>query len=67
MIRESKESHYDKIAEKLKSSTLSAKDWWKTLKTFIPSSVKTSIPSLEVNNEIFIDECDKANILNNFF
>ena len=27
MIRESKESHYDKIADKLKSSTLSAKDW----------------------------------------
>ena len=64
MIRESKESHYDKIAEKLKSSTFSAKDWWKTLKTFILPSVKTSISPLEVNNEIFIDECDKANILN---
>ena len=67
MIRESKESHYDKIADKLKSNTLSAKDWWKTLKTFILPSVKASIPPLEVNNEIIIDESDKANILNNFF
>ena len=67
MIRESKESHHDKIADKLKSNTLSAKDWWKTLKTFILPSVKTSIPPLEVNNEIIIDESDKANILNNFF
>ena len=67
MIRESKESHYDKIVEKLKSRTLSAKDWRKTLKTFILPSVKTSIPPFEVNNGIIIDECDKANILNNFF
>ena len=50
-----------------KSSTLSAKDWWKTLKTFILPSINTSFPPLKINDEIFIDECDKANILNNFF
>ena len=67
MIRDSKQSHYDKIADKLKSSTLSVKDWWSTLKTFIIPCTKSSIPPLEFNNVIYTDECDKANILNSYF
>ena len=35
MIRNSKQQFYDIIAEKLKSKSLSSKDWWSTLKTFI--------------------------------
>ena len=67
MIRGSKQSHYNKIADKLLSTTLSVKDWWSTLKTFIIPITKSSIPPLEVNNNIYTAECDKANILNTFF
>ena len=67
LIRDSKQLHYDKIAEKLKSKTLSTKDWWSTLKSFIIPCTKSSIPPLEVNNDIYTDESDKANLLNNFF
>ena len=67
MIRGSKQSHYDKIADKLLSTTLSVKDWWSTLKTSIIPFTKSSIPPLEVINNIYTAECDKANILNMFF
>ena len=67
LIRDSKQLHYDKIAEKLKSNTLSTKHWWSTLKSFIILCTKSSIPPLEVNNDIYTDESDKANLLNNFF
>ena len=66
-IRDSKQSHYDKIADKLKSSTLSVKDWWSTLKKVIIPCTESSIPPLEFNNVIYTDECDKANILNSYF
>ena len=67
MIRGSKQSHNDKIADKFLSTTLSVKDWWSTLKTFIIPITKSSIPPLEFNNNIYTVECDKANILNTFF
>ena len=67
MIRGPKQSHNDKIADKLLSTTLSVKDWWSTLKTFIIPITKSSIPPLEFNNNIYTAECDKANILNTFF
>ena len=67
LIRDSKQSHYDNIANKLKSTTLSSKDWWSTLKSFIIPITNSSVPPLEVNNSIYTDECDKANILNSFF
>ncbi|MES9993745.1 MAG: hypothetical protein ABW098_17480, partial [Candidatus Thiodiazotropha sp.] len=66
-IRDSKQTFYDKIAAKLTSKTLCLKDWWSTLKTFIVSNNKTTIPPLEFNDNIYTDESDKANILNNFF
>ena len=67
MIRGSKQSHNDKIADKLLSTTLSVKDWWSTLKTFIIPITKSSIPPLEFNINIYTAECDKANILDMFF
>ena len=66
-IRESKKSFYDKIAAKRTSETLSSKDWWSTLKTFIAPNYKTSIPPLEFNDDTYIEENDKANVWNNFF
>ena len=35
--------------------------------SFISSNYKTAIPPLEVNDDIYTEETDKANILNNFF
>ncbi|MEW8545351.1 MAG: reverse transcriptase domain-containing protein, partial [Candidatus Thiodiazotropha sp.] len=66
-IRDSKKSFYDKIAAKLTSETLSSKDWWSTLKTFISPNYKTAIPPLTFNDDIYTEEIDKANILNTFF
>ena len=45
LIRDSKQSHYDKIANKLKSTTLSSKDWWSTLKSFIIPITNSSFGS----------------------
>ena len=35
LIRDSKKSFYDKLADKLKSSTTTTKDWWSTLKILL--------------------------------
>ena len=67
MVRDSKQSFYDKIADKLKCETLSSKDWWSTLKTAIASNSKSTIPPLTYNDNIYSDERDKANILNDYF
>ena len=66
-IRDSKISFYDKLAAKLTSKTLSSKDWWATLKTFIAPNYKTTIPPLEFNDVVYTEETEKANVLNNFF
>ena len=67
MVRDSKQSFYDKIADKLKCETLSSKDWWSTLKTVIAPNSKSTIPPLTYNDNIYSDERDKANILNDYF
>ena len=67
MLRDSETSFNEKLAEKLKSESLTTKDWWSTLKHFISPNIKTTIPPLEFDNYIYTDEHDKANILNNFF
>ena len=67
MIRNSKKSYYNKLADRLKSSTLSTKDWWSTLKSFINSNSNSSIPPLEYGNKIYTNESDKANIFNKYF
>lgn len=67
IIRKSKKSFYDRIALKLRSQTLSTKDWWKTLKSFIAPNSKSSIPPLEINDNMYIEEHDKANAFNKFF
>ena len=67
MIRDSKEALYEKITAKLTSKTLSTKDWWSTLKSFITPNCKSSLPPMEHNNKLYSDEHDKANILNNYF
>ncbi|MCG8096458.1 MAG: endonuclease/exonuclease/phosphatase family protein, partial [Candidatus Thiodiazotropha endolucinida] len=67
IIRDSKQNYFDRIADKLKSDSLTSKDWWATLKTFITPNFKSVIPPLESEGQIFTDEVDKATILNIFF
>ena len=55
------------VATKLKSDSLSLKQWWKLLNYFIAPNSKSSIPPLETNGQIYAEECEKANILNDFF
>ena len=62
-----RDSFYDKIADKLKCETLSSEDWWSTLKTVIAPNSKSTIPPLTYNDNIYSDERDKANILNDYF
>ena len=66
-IRQSKQQYVDHLSNKLKSESLSSKDWWSTLKAFITTSQNSSVPTLEKDGNIYSDETDKANVLNNFF
>ena len=55
------------IENKLNSNTLISRDWWSTLKSVISSTNSSSIPPLENNGQIYTDNLDKANLLNNYF
>ena len=66
-VRKCKKAFYAKPALKLKSESLSSKDLWSTLKKFIFPQSKSSVPPLELNNSIYTDDYDKANIINIFF
>ena len=66
-VRKCKKAFYAKPARKLKSESLSSKDLWSTLKKFIFPQSKSSVPPLELNNSIYTDDYDKANIINIFF
>ena len=66
-IRRSKQKYVDRLSNKLNSESLSSKDWWSTLKAFITPSQNSSVPTLEKDGNIYSDETDKANVLNNFF
>ena len=67
MIRNSKQQFYNNIAEKLKSKSLSSKDWWSTLKTFISPNLNSAIPPIEFEGIIYTDDFEKANLFNNYF
>ena len=67
MIRDSKSKSNENIANKLKSGTLSAKDWWSTLKSVILTNRSNSFPPLDNDGQIITDDVDKANALNDYF
>ena len=67
LIRNCKQQHTDKITQKLKSENLSSKDWWSTLKAFISPHTHSDIPPLESNGNVYTNEIDKANLLNDHF
>ena len=53
LIRQEKQSIFERLSVKLESNSLSSRDWWRTLKTFISPTSKSGIPPLydiETNN-----------------
>ena len=67
LIREAKESHKSIIANKLKTGSLSSRDWWRTLKSVISPGSKHTLPPLVRNGISVTDDTDKTDILNDFF
>ena len=66
-IRKSEKLYLDQLSNKLKSESLSSKDWWSTLKSFILPVGKSFVPTLGKDGCVYSDDTDKVNILNNFF
>ena len=66
-IRNAKQTYLDKLSDNLKTKSLSSRDWWKTLKSFIKSPDDNAIPPLIYNDEVYSCNKDKANLLNNYF
>lgn len=66
-IRNSKQAVNDKLADKLCSGILGPKDWWKTLKHVIKPSELSNIPPLYSQGNVFSDNKDKTEVLNDFF
>ena len=68
LIRESKSSFYNNIADKRKLVPHTSRDLWPILKCFISPKSSCCIPPLEHNGIIQIDEdYEKAQPLNNFY
>ena len=67
-IRKSKTEYFVKLEQLLSNESASSKIVWKTSKQIL-NLVKTStnIPKLIFNDEIAEDDCQKSNMLNNYF
>ena len=66
-FRESKKALNESVSDKLISDSLSLKQWWSLLKSFISPSSQSSSPPLEKGGLVFVEEEEKANVLNDFF
>ena len=66
-LRKAKKDYTDSLANKLKTSSLSSRDYWKTLKSFIKPSNSVTIPPLLHENTYVADSDEKANLLNSYF
>ena len=67
LIRKSKQSQINKLAENLKSEQHCSKHWWTTHKSFLNPGKTSSVPPLQVNDSVLTDNGDKTNILNDYF
>ena len=66
-LRKAKKDYTDSLANKLKTSSLSSRDYWKTLKSFIKPSNSVTIPPLLHENTYVADSDEKAILLNSYF
>ena len=68
LLRKSKQDYTESLANKLKTSNLSSKDYWNTLKSFIkPAQSSSEIPPLHQNGCYVLDSTEKTNLLNEYF
>ena len=69
LIRQSKQNYLEHLSSKLRTGSLTSRDWWKTLKSFMKPTTSTSLPPLldASTDTLVVDEIDKANVLNSFF
>ena len=67
LLRQSKRTFTETLAQKLRTNELTGSDWWKTLKSFIKPSSSISMPPLKHDNIYCYDDDEKANLLNSFF
>ena len=51
----------------LSNPTLNVKQWWKIIKYEMIGSQQGGIPPLESGGMTVVDDCQKANLLNNYF
>ena len=66
-LQKAKKDYTDSLANKLKTLSLSSRDYWKTLKSFIKTSNSVTIPPLLHENTYVADSDEKANLLNSYF
>lgn len=66
-LRKAKKDYTDSLANKLKTSNLSLRDYWKTLKSFIKPSSSVTIPHLFHAGIYVAESNEKANLLNSYF
>ena len=62
-LKQSLKNIKNKVADKLKSYTLSSKDCWGTLKSVIDPNSKSSVPPLEKDGIVIDDDLEKVNVL----
>lgn len=67
LLRKSKQSYTENLAEKLQSDNLCSSDWWKILKSFISGPTSSSIPALKIGDSYTNSDEEKADVLNSFF
>ena len=69
LIRKSKHDYIDRLSNKLCNGSLSSRDWWKVLKSFIkPSSSECLPPLYDTDNDTMVTDVNaKASLLNSFF
>ena len=69
LIRNAKQMYYRRLSEKLGShGSISSKEWWKLCKFIYTGKTSDhSIPPLNLNNEIIVNDVDKAEAFNDYF
>ena len=67
LFRKSKKDYINSLATKPKSKNLTAKHYWKTLKSFIKPTLTSTTPPLYDNETYVFDSTEKANLFNNNF
>ena len=66
-IKKAEQDYNHKLADNLKSKTVSSKQWWKLAKTFLGFTSNSSYPPIRDGDDIYFDNKGKAQAFNEFF